>query len=60
MVVAKVIGTIWHTRASGQTDAEGRFSFRGFFGDYSVAARVGEEAAVIARLSCRPSTLPNR
>jgi hypothetical protein len=42
----KLIGTVWHSRASGETDPDGRFRFRGFFGDYRVAARVGEEPAV--------------
>jgi hypothetical protein len=37
----KLIGTIWHSRGSGLTDVDGRFTFRGFFGDYRVAARAG-------------------
>jgi hypothetical protein len=44
----KLIGTVWHTRASGKTDRDGRFRFRGYFGDYRVAARVGEEGASTA------------
>jgi hypothetical protein len=48
----KLIGTVWHTRAGGETDADGLFRFRGFFGDYRVAARVGEEATV-GLFSCR-------
>jgi hypothetical protein len=44
----KLIGTVWHTRASGETDREGRFRFRGYYGDYRVAARVGEEGAATA------------
>jgi len=40
----KLIGTVWHSRASGITDANGRFTFRGFFGDYRVAARSGPVA----------------
>jgi hypothetical protein len=45
----KLIGTVWHTRAGGETDGEGRFGFRGFFGDYRIAARIGDAwtAAVI-------------
>lgn len=39
----KLIGIVWHTRASGTTDRDGRFQFRGFFGDYRIAARIGEE-----------------
>jgi hypothetical protein len=49
----KLIGTVWHSRASGQTDAEGLFRFRGFFGDYRVAARRGEEAATTALFAFR-------
>jgi hypothetical protein len=45
----KLIGTIWHSRAAGQTDTEGRFRFRGFFGTYRVAARVGESPAMVAQ-----------
>jgi hypothetical protein len=45
----KLIGTIWHSRAEGQTDAAGCFRFRGFFGDYRVAARVGESPAMVAQ-----------
>ena len=44
----KLIGTIWHSRAAGQTDADGCYRFRGFFGDYRAAARVGEVPAVVA------------
>lgn len=52
----------WHTEESGVTDADGTFSFRGFYGDYDVEietadgtvhkaftlAKAGEGAAVIA------------
>src|SRR5262245_18087104 len=41
----KLIGTVWHSRASGVTDAAGRLRFRGFRGDYPVAARVGPAPA---------------
>ena len=37
----KLIGTVWHSRASGVTDLDGRFMFRGFFGDYRVGIRDG-------------------
>jgi hypothetical protein len=40
----KLIGEVWHSRSSGVTDAEGRFGFRGFFGDYRVAARTSPVA----------------
>jgi hypothetical protein len=49
----KLIGTLWHTRAAGETDREGRFRFRGFFGDYRAAARAGEEAATTGLFSLR-------
>ncbi|MBO0700820.1 MAG: hypothetical protein J2P46_20665, partial [Zavarzinella sp.] len=42
----KLIGTVWHSRASGETDETGRFRFRGFLGEYRVAARVGDAPAV--------------
>jgi len=48
----KLVGTIWHTRARGETDQEGRFRFRGFLGDYRVAARDGEETRT-ALVACR-------
>lgn len=46
----KLIGTVWHSRAAGQTDPAGRFRFRGFLGDYRVAARAWEGPATTARL----------
>jgi hypothetical protein len=49
----KLIGTTWHARASGQTDRDGCFRFRGFFGDYRVVARVGEETAITGFISHR-------
>lgn len=55
----KLIGMVWHSRASGETDAAGLFAFRGFFGDYRIAARVGEEAAMTTRLSCRRENRPD-
>src|SRR5262249_50657787 len=41
----KLIATVWHTRASGETDRDGRFRFRGYYGDSRVAGGVGEAAA---------------
>jgi hypothetical protein len=49
----KLIETVWHTRAGGTTDADGRFRFRGFCGEYRVALRLGEEAATVTRVLCR-------
>jgi len=48
----KLINIVWHTRARGQTNRDGRFRFRGFFGDYRVAAQAGETATT-ALAACR-------
>jgi hypothetical protein len=55
-VLQKLIGVIWHTRADGQTDADGRFSFRGFLGTYRVAVRAGEGAAKVASFALHRQT----
>jgi len=34
----KLIRETWHTRVEGNTDAEGRLAFRGFFGRYALSA----------------------
>jgi hypothetical protein len=44
-VLQKLVHFEWHTRATGMTDAEGCFRFRGFFGTYRVVADVGEPSA---------------
>ena len=49
----KLINVVWHTRADGATDADGRFAFRGFYGVYRLGARVGDETRV-AVISLRP------
>jgi len=54
----KLIGSIWHSRASGETDPAGRFRFRGYLGDYRVAARAREAPAMTARLKMRGRTGP--
>jgi hypothetical protein len=46
----KLIDVVWHTRAAGETDRDGRFQFRGFFGDYRVAVHAGAAATRVARL----------
>jgi hypothetical protein len=46
----KLIGAKWHSRSSGQTDRDGCFRFRGFFGDYRVAVQVCGEAAITAAM----------
>ena len=47
----KLIGDCWHTRTTGVTDATGRFRFRGFFGTYRVAAKVGGSSALVETIS---------
>jgi GH35 family endo-1,4-beta-xylanase len=37
----KLIHEEWHSRASGQTGADGSYRFRGFFGQYQVKVTVG-------------------
>jgi hypothetical protein len=54
----KLIRTVWHSRASSETDQQGRFRFRGFLGDYRVAARLGDAPATTARLRVWPGTEP--
>jgi len=54
----KLVDSVWHTSASGVTDPNGLFHFRGFFGDYRVVARVGEEPATVARFSFRRESVP--
>jgi hypothetical protein len=51
----KLIHVIWHTRADGETDSAGQFRFRGFFGAYRVAVRIGEQPATVAAFSLRRS-----
>jgi hypothetical protein len=48
-----LIGVVWHSRASGTTDADGGFRFRGFFGDYRVVAGVGEPEPVVSTIAWR-------
>ena len=57
-LLQKLIDVVWHTRADGLTDADGRFRFRGFYGDYRVGVRVGEETKV-SPFSLRPETAPS-
>lgn len=57
-VLQKLIGVVWHTRAAGQTDAEDRLRFRGFFGSYRVAVMAGEEAAKVAFFSLQRQPPP--
>ncbi|MBI3411259.1 MAG: hypothetical protein HY040_23235 [Planctomycetes bacterium] len=47
----KLLGLVWHSRASGETDEQGRFEFRGFLGKYRVVANVGAAAPEIAHVS---------
>jgi len=45
-MLQKLVGTVWHSRASGQTDACGQFHFRGFWGSYRAAVMTGSRAHV--------------
>lgn len=56
-LLQKLIDVVWHTRADGLTDADGRFRFRGYYGDYRVGVRVGEETRV-SLLLLQPDTAP--
>lgn len=56
-LLQKLIDVVWHTRADGLTDADGRFRFRGIYGDYRVGVRMGEETKV-SPLSLRPGIVP--
>ncbi|MEX2286613.1 MAG: hypothetical protein WD648_05950 [Planctomycetaceae bacterium] len=58
-VLRKLISTVWHTRAHGETDINGLFQFRGFFGNYRVVVAAGKSDAMIATLSmCRVADEP--
>jgi hypothetical protein len=48
----KLIASVWHSRARGTTDADGRFRFSGFFGNYRVGVQ-SEEVTTTERLSHR-------
>jgi hypothetical protein len=37
----KLIHEEWRTKVEGKTDAEGRFGFSGYHGDYRVSAELG-------------------
>jgi hypothetical protein len=50
-VLQKLTGVVWHSRASGMTDAGGRFRFRGFFGDYRVVVGVGHTDPVVRAIA---------
>jgi hypothetical protein len=52
-VLRKLIGSLWHTRAAGVTDAAGLFRFRGFFGDYRAVADLGEPPALVGTFAFR-------
>ncbi len=52
----KLVGLTWHSRAAGQTDAEGHFAFRGFRGGYRVGVIAAGGVATVAFL-VRPAGL---
>jgi beta-glucanase (GH16 family)/GH35 family endo-1,4-beta-xylanase len=43
----KLIHQEWHTKAQGQTDADGKFAFRGFHGNYEVTVTTGDKTAKV-------------
>jgi len=43
----KLIHQEWHTKAQGQTDADGKFAFRGFRGRYEVAVTAADKTAKV-------------
>lgn len=56
-LLRKLIDVVWHSRADAVTGADGRFRFRGFYGDYRVGVRDGDETKVF-RLSLLPGAAP--
>jgi hypothetical protein len=50
-VLQKLIGVVWHSRATGTTDADGIWRFRGFFGDYRVVAGVGDAEPAVSTIA---------
>jgi hypothetical protein len=43
----KLIRQEWHTKAQGQTDAAGKFAFRGFRGRYEVTVAAGDKTTKV-------------
>jgi hypothetical protein len=43
--IRKLIHQEWHTSADGQTDANGRFPFRGFRGSYDLTVTANGKTA---------------
>lgn len=55
-VLRKLIGMVWHTRASGITDPDGRFRFRGFLGDYRVVVYAARPNAHVECIRLSPGS----
>ncbi len=47
----RLIRETWHTRTEGKTDAEGRLTFRGFFGRYMLVAGGAKAEFRLAKVS---------
>src|SRR5262249_9750211 len=52
-MLRKLIGEVWHSRASGTADADGRFRFRGYFGQYRLVVHPSGADAVVKSYSLR-------
>ena len=55
----KLIRVIWHTRHAGETDADGQFRVRGFFGSYRVVVATHDTIPVVETLSLAPGDHEN-
>lgn len=57
--LSKLIRQEWQTKAEGQTDAQGRFSFRGFAGRYEVlVTAAGKTVRTVLDLRAGPKGGP--
>lgn len=56
----KLIGFEWHTRAAGLSDLEGRFRFRGFFGDYRLVANAGTGTPIVQSMMLSRPVVPTQ
>lgn len=50
-ILARLLGSEWHTRGAGQTDEQGVFRFFGFEGEYRITARSKEDGKAAALAS---------
>jgi len=57
-VLQKLVGVVWHSRAAGQSDATGRFPFRGFRGSYRVGVAAGLDDTRVASFTLAQQAEP--